>query len=301
MLLYLLARHFPARLARLPESMLDGIVTRVQNGDYDSLSAATTVLALDAYASAAAAGGAPKFGATAHLADQSQQALVLPAGMFPATEFPANTRTLDFSSDSPLRSYYLVNQSGFDRQPPTQAISKGLEITREFLTADGKSVSKVKVGDEVTVHIRFRALDHATLEDAVLVDMLPGGFDLVIPSTPPGAQARLQSSGEAAGEGQSEGEGEGGSEMEAEGEGDQEGCTCQFLLSRPRGFPDFADLREDRVVLYGSATDQVQEFSYRIKATNAGTFLVPAAYGEAMYHPQVKARSVTAQMVVERP
>ena len=303
MLLYLLARHFPERLARLPDAMLDGIVTRVQNGDYDSLSAATTVLALDAYASAAATGGAPKFGATANLADHSQQSLALPAGLFPATEVPATARTLDFSSDSPLRSYYLVNQSGFDRQPPTQAISKGLEITREFLTADGKSVSKVKVGDEVTVHIRFRALDHATLEDAVLVDMLPGGFDLVIPGTPPGAQALLRSSGDAAGEGQSEGqsEGEDGSGMGADGEGDQQGCTCQFLLSRPRGFPDFADLREDRVVLYGSATDQVQEFSYRIKATNAGTFLVPAAFGEAMYHPQVKARSVTAQMVVERP
>jgi alpha-2-macroglobulin len=255
------------------------------------------VLALDAYASAAATAGAPKFGAAANLADQSRQLLALPAGLFPAVAVPATARTLDFTSDSALRSYYLVNQSGFDRQPPTQAISKGLEITREFLTADGKSVDKVKVGDEVTVHIRFRTLDHRTLDDAVLVDMLPGGFDLVIPNVAPEAQLLLRSSGAEDGAGAGTGEGD----TDSEGDGEQEECACQFLLTRPRGFPDFADLREDRVVLYGSATDQVQEFSYRIKATNAGTFLVPAAYGESMYHPQVKARSLSARMVVERP
>jgi alpha-2-macroglobulin len=298
MLLYLLARHFPERLSRLPDSMLDRIVLRVQNGDYDSLSAATTVLALDAYASAAATGGAVKFSATANLGDQSRQLLALPEGLFSKADVPATARTLDFTSDSALRSYYLINQSGFDRVPPTQAISKGLEITREFLSAEGKSVSKVKIGDEVIVHIRFRTLDHVTLDDAVLVDMLPGGFDLVIPNAAPEVQPLRRSSGEAESEG--EGAGEGAVEMDGEEGGEQAGCACLFLLTRPRGFPDFADLREDRVVLYGSASDQVQEFSYRIKATNAGAFIVPAAYGESMYHPQVKARSVSAHMVVER-
>jgi uncharacterized protein YfaS (alpha-2-macroglobulin family) len=76
---------------------------------------------------------------------------------------------------------------------------------------------------------------------------------------------------------------------------------CSWLVSRPPNFPDYADLREDRVILYGEATDQVQEFSYRIKATNAGSYVVPASYGESMYNPSIRARSVAGHLVVDSP
>ncbi len=79
------------------------------------------------------------------------------------------------------------------------------------------------------------------------------------------------------------------------------GCVCRWLVSRPPNFPDYADLREDRVILYGQATDQVQEFSYRIKATNAGSFAVPASYGESMYNPSIQARSAASHLEVVSP
>jgi hypothetical protein len=60
-------------------------------------------------------------------------------------------------------------------------------------------------------------------------------------------------------------------------------------------------LREDRVVLYGQATDQVQDFSYRIKATNAGSYVVPASHGESMYNPSIRARSAAGHLVVDSP
>jgi hypothetical protein len=55
--------------------------------------------------------------------------------------------------------------------------------------------------------------------------------------------------------------------------------------------PEYADVREDRVVIYGAATPDVREFVYRIKPSNAGTFIVPPAYGESMYDRRVQARS----------
>ncbi|HEV2608065.1 MAG TPA: hypothetical protein VGT79_08785, partial [Xanthomonadaceae bacterium] len=55
--------------------------------------------------------------------------------------------------------------------------------------------------------------------------------------------------------------------------------------------PEFADIREDRVVIYGTASPDVREFVYRIKATNAGSFIVPPAYGESMYDHTIQARS----------
>ncbi len=292
-LLYILARHFPQRLPRLPATVLEDLVKHVQAQDYNSLSAATTILALDAYATASGGATAQKLAIEATLADNTRQALALPAGVFPKVAFPQNTKSLAFSAGGDLRGFYLVNESGFDRVPPAQAITQSLEVTREFLGADGKVVTGVKLGDEVTVHVKFRAINRATIEDMVLVDLLPGGFDLVIPNGPPAEQpllAAVPSRRQGAdGEDEEETRGRRGS-----------GCLCTWFVNRPADFPDFADLREDRVVLYGRATDAVQEYSYRIKATNVGSFIVPAAFGMSMYEPQVRARSVAGRIDVAR-
>ena len=287
MLLYLTAKHFPERLARLPPTLLEMLVTRVRENFYDSLGAATTVLALDAYASALAGSSATKLGMSTTAANGASAVVELPAGLFPKHALPLGTRSVQFSSEGPVQSFFLVNEAGFDRKPPTQAMTEGFEITREYLDDKGQAVTKVGVGDEVTVHLRFRAIGRSAIDDAVLVDLLPGGFDLVIPAGPPVEQPLLSAT---------RGEEEAGSA----GGNRRGGCPCQWLISRPAGFPDFADLREDRVVVYGRATDQVQEFSYRIKATNAGSFIVPAAYGESMYDRKVRARSTGGRIIVER-
>jgi len=119
--------------------------------------------------------------------------------------------------------------------------------------------------------------------------LLPGGFDLVIPNGPAPEQPLLAAS-----------PGNDTSDDDSDS-GGTHGCLCAWLVSRPPNFPDYADLREDRVILYGQATDQVQEFSYRIKATNAGSYVVPASYGESMYNPSIRARSVAAHLVVDSP
>lgn len=68
-------------------------------------------------------------------------------------------------------------------------------------------------------------------------------------------------------------------------------------LSTSTWHPDYADIREDRVVIYGTATPDVREFVYRIKASNAGKFIVPAAYAESMYDRTVQARSPGGAML----
>ena len=63
---------------------------------------------------------------------------------------------------------------------------------------------------------------------------------------------------------------------------------------------DYADVREDRVVMYGRVNSKISEYRYRIRATNSGTFIVPPAYGESLYERDVAARSLPGKMVVER-
>ena len=50
---------------------------------------------------------------------------------------------------------------------------------------------------------------------------------------------------------------------------------------------EHVDLRDDRLVLYGSVTRSAGTFVYRVRATNAGTFQVPPAFAEGMYDRSV--------------
>jgi uncharacterized protein YfaS (alpha-2-macroglobulin family) len=60
----------------------------------------------------------------------------------------------------------------------------------------------------------------------------------------------------------------------------------------------FADVREDRVVIYASASNSVQTYTYRIRATNAGEFMVPPAWAQGLYERERQARSLAGKVVV---
>jgi uncharacterized protein YfaS (alpha-2-macroglobulin family) len=52
-------------------------------------------------------------------------------------------------------------------------------------------------------------------------------------------------------------------------------------------------------VLFGSVGNSMQEFVYRIKATNKGKYAIPPAYAESMYDRSVRARTLPGTMIVE--
>ena len=54
---------------------------------------------------------------------------------------------------------------------------------------------------------------------------------------------------------------------------------------------DNADVREDRVIIYGTATDKVLTFTYRVRATTQGEFFMPPVFAEALYEREVQASS----------
>jgi uncharacterized protein YfaS (alpha-2-macroglobulin family) len=61
---------------------------------------------------------------------------------------------------------------------------------------------------------------------------------------------------------------------------------------------DYVDIREDRVIFYGSFASNVTELTYKIKATSAGAFSMPPAYGESMYDAEVFSRSKAGKITV---
>jgi len=281
-LLYLMARHFPERLPKLKPETLDGMVKEIAGGSYNTHSSGRAILAFDAYATVAEKLPPGTLAVSEGLRNNTAGPVSMPAGLIPRASFSVEAAKLQFSNKSDLRAYYVVEQTGFDRNLPETEIKNGLEMLREYVDAKGNPVKSVKVGDEVEVRLKFRALNRKAIDNAALVDLLPGGFDLVLNPAPKAEQ---------------EGEGEARNERN---EGESRKWRAPIGTSRSTWRPDYADLREDRVVLYGMVNAEFQEFSYRIKATNTGTFVVPPAYGESMYERSVQARSLGGKITVEK-
>jgi len=164
-------------------------------------------------------------------------------------------------------------------------------VLREYTDMNGKPVTDVTLGEELQVHLRFRALGAQPIAAVALVDLLPGGFEVV--ENPPATVTLAPMPTRRT-----------GNEAEGEGEGEAEAAsawTPNFGEAVGSWSPDYAEVREDRVNVYGLADASAREFVYKVKATAAGSFAVPPAYGEGMYDRAVRAWSQPGKIVVRRP
>lgn len=62
--------------------------------------------------------------------------------------------------------------------------------------------------------------------------------------------------------------------------------------------PVYVDRREDRMVLYGNISDDLNEYTYQIRAVNKGSFSVPPIFGESMYDPNIYTVSTGSTITV---
>lgn len=260
--LYLIARHFPARLKAMSPQAMNRFVAPLAKGSFNTLSSAYTVLAFEAMARTLSADAMGKLSVTQFDAKGAATELALPANLLPRAAVQPGTVKLKLANDkSNITTYYSSTQSGFDRTPPVQELKAGMEVLREYVGADGKPVSSVKLGDEVTVRLSLRAIatgaSAAQVNSVALTDLLPGGFEPVQSRDANGAASTVN-----------------GPSLE------------------------YADVREDRVVIYSSASSSVQTYSYRLRATNTGEFTVPPAYAESMYERDKQARSLAGRIAV---
>jgi uncharacterized protein YfaS (alpha-2-macroglobulin family) len=63
--------------------------------------------------------------------------------------------------------------------------------------------------------------------------------------------------------------------------------------------PEHTDIREDRLVIYGTVTPDIDEFIYTVRAINKGSFTVPPIYGESMYDRSIYGFSPQEPFIVE--
>ena len=273
--LYLLAKHFPDRAKALSPLAMENIARPLESGWLNTLSAGMTLLALDAYAGNNAQ-ALDRLGIDELRGNNSRSIAVLQNKLLQMGSWGSSATGLRFSNASTLSAWSVTNQAGYDRDIPTKPIRDGLEITREYTAADGKALGNITLGDEIDVHVKIRATGSKGISNVAIVDLLPGGFDPVLTQPP---QASTDAN-------------------------DDNGNPAPAPTIRVTGStwtPQYADVREDRVVIYGFATPEVQEFVYRIKAGSSGKFVAPPAYGESMYDRRVQARAPGGTILTVKP
>ncbi|BBT20993.1 alpha-2-macroglobulin [Aeromonas caviae] len=149
---------------------------------------------------------------------------------------------------------------GYPEQAPAR-ISKGMSVTRSWFNSDGQRFdpTKVKVGDLVVV--RLNVSSESAVPDALLVEMVPAGFELENPAL--GNSIKLE-------------------ELSIEGKPAWQSEWNDYLKHQ--------EFRDDR---YTAALDlsagSNQQLVYLMRAVTPGRYLVPPTQVEDMYRPEIRA------------
>ncbi|GAA3941172.1 alpha-2-macroglobulin [Litoribacillus peritrichatus] len=252
---YLISSHFPEQQKALDvHSTIMSLLKAPINGRINTISSSYTTMALSAYSQQ----NRNQFGQDSveftdiskALAEHKKLALNTNAD-FPEVDLSLSSSALEIAASHPV--FYQTIQSGFDSKLPSEANYQGLEVFKEYLDDEGNVIAEIAQGQEVNVRLRIRATSGDTVTNTAIIDLLPGGFEIVRSSVP-----------------------------------------------RESGYwqSDYVDVREDRVVFYGQFDKGVTELNYRVKATSAGQFTVPAVYGESMYDPAIFGHSAAGTITV---
>jgi uncharacterized protein YfaS (alpha-2-macroglobulin family) len=186
-----LAREFPARLKKVSPKEFERILQPIGDGQFNTLSAAYAVLALKSY-SHAITPQLPELSIAEIGKDKKEKSLTKEKKHLQRVEFSANAAAIRFGSGGalgPLGAFYQVVEAGYDRKIPTKPLQAGLEVYRELLDKDNKPVTRVQLGEPITVRLRLRSVASETITNVALIDLLPGGFEVVGTSLEPGVSS----------------------------------------------------------------------------------------------------------------
>jgi len=247
--LYLLAKHFPDRLNKLGDDLVMPLVTAGNSDEINTILSSYISLALSAYAQTHETTHHAALSISETLQNGQQKILVTPDSVYQKAQVDELAHTIDFITPEKQAFFYQVTQTGFDKNLSNEVLKNNLEIEREYRDEKGNVLASTTLGKEIEVRIQVRSLNNTDLSHVAIVDLLPGGFEVVRDSV-------------------------------------------------KSDNVDYADIREDRVIFFSYVTPDSKEIVYRIKATNAGKFIVPPISATSMYNPNVNAHNAVGLMTV---
>lgn len=250
--IFLLSKHFKEKAKVLSGNQILKFTDHIFKDNFNTISASYSILALGAYSKLVLEDEFEENIEFMALSEDDQEQILKAAFKpFLVADYPVNTKQVSASGDKSL--FYLNVQSGFDKGVPEEPVKDQLEIHRDFLDDNGNKVTSFAQGEEITVRLKVRGLSDERLTNIAVIDLLPGGFEVIRSS-----------------------------------------------VSRTAGWwgSDYIDIREDRVIYYGSFDNKARELTYKVKLTSEGEFMIPPSYAEAMYDHSIRATSVGGKFTV---
>ena len=161
----------------------------------------------------------------------------------------------------------FLSWSRLDLPKPEEvkAESNGLAIEREYFTATGEKYdfAKAERGDFVIVRIAVSSDDEREISDLVVEDLLPGAFEGMRSPIDPAVYGWMDSD------------------------------AHNWVLRH--------EVRDDRILVFSGKFQMKKDgkyyFHYPVRVVSAGKYAVPSVSVEAMYIPELRAR--TASAVIE--
>jgi uncharacterized protein YfaS (alpha-2-macroglobulin family) len=194
------------------------------------------------------------------------------------TSAGGGTQDLILSKDGPGRLYYRLGLQYAPTDLNLEPLDMGFVIQRRYesldapedVTQDSDGVWHIKIGTRVQVKITMAANNRRY--HVALVDPLPAGLEIINPA-----------------------------------------WAVSETIPQDPGSPDYRygwwwwgpwyehqNMRDSRAEAFTSLLwEGVYEYSYNVRATTPGTFIVPPAKAEEMYSPEVFGRSSSDWVIVE--
>lgn len=176
--LAILLRYFPEQFQKLGPTALLPLTQAIMQNNYTTLSSAYSALALSTYGQAVKSQSANQ-SITAILNNQEKKLLASGNALFLQSLFDNGTLQILFNSDANQGYFYQATQSGFAKTLPRKSSQQGVEVYRTYKDLTGYSVTTVTLGTEIEVHIQVRSLNNQDVSNLAIIDLLPGGFEVV--------------------------------------------------------------------------------------------------------------------------
>ena len=144
--------------------------------------------------------------------------------------------------------YYFWEQEGLNAAGEVKEEDKFLSVRKTFLTRFGQpiaSLKNIKQGDLIVVKLNLTNLERSNVENVVVTDMLPAGFEIENP--------RLNDSRD-------------------------------MSWIKDQSSPDYFDVRDDRIHFFTSVDKNERNFYYLVRAVTPGNFRMGPVSADAMYN-----------------
>lgn len=156
--------------------------------------------------------------------------------------------------------YWFTQSEGMSATGAYVEEDQGLRIRREYLTRDGKAITTLHQNDLVVVRLTLSSANGFPVENVVVTDLLPAGFEIENPRI-------------------------------------TEPRDMPWIVNA--AIPAYYDIRDDRIHFFTTADKADKSFYYQVRIVSKGTFTAGPAAADAMYQGEYRSYSGGGKLKVE--